>query len=522
MTDHTPTLEQAAIIEAACKRSESIMIMADAGCAKSSTLEMLSKRMTPVPTLALAFNKKIATEMQARLPKHFVVKTMNGLGYGAWASKLGGAKLTLRDNKLGDLLKELCKEEAYDLTEDDWKDTLGLVRDARNAGLVHSAWTDGGLIPDTDESWDMLLDQTSPREDLTRLAREVLKRSTLLAFQGEVDFDDMIYMPVMFKGNWRPFPLVLVDEAQDLSPLNHMQVQFVSNKRLIVVGDPKQAIYAFRGADSSSMEKLRALRPAWLDLSLHTTFRCPKIIVARNRGHAPGFTAAEANPEGEFHDWKRPGDDAPLEFNGVKEDGWGVRWLRSLKLPGEKIFVLCRNNAPLLGLAFKLIRQGVMPQMLGRDIGKGLIGLSKKIAPKDATPRDEFLTRIESWRREETRKAREAKKAHLVSGITDRAECLIAVAEEATDGSAGGVRAAITALFKRDSGEFTLATGHGAKGLEAAVNVHLDPWRIPSRCALEDAEAGDERQLMQERNLKYVIETRTKRVFVEANLEDFV
>ena len=46
------------------------------------------------------------------------------------------------------------------------------------------------------------------------------------------------------------------------------------------------------------MAKISDLRPNWLRRPLTLTFRCPKAIVARQQGHAPGFRAADRNAEG--------------------------------------------------------------------------------------------------------------------------------------------------------------------------------------------------------------------------------
>lgn len=522
-----PTAEQQAIIDATKQSKLSIMVEADAGCTKTSTLEMLARRMQSIPSLAIAFNKKTATELQQRLPPHFQVKTMNGLGYGAWQRKVGG-KLRLSEYKIGDLIKSVSKEFDAKLSTDDWSTVKDLVNGARQAGLIHKNYAQEyeGLIEDTTDNWVEISEQIEPRFDLIGIAREVLRESTAQALLGEVDFDDMVYCSVLMGGQYAQFPLVVIDEAQDLNPLNHLQVQKSARDRLIVMGDQKQGIYAFRGASHDSIARLRMLRKEWIDLPLHTTFRCPKVVVARQQQHAPGYAAAEHNAEGEFYRWissdgaKALGQSG-LEFNGLKSDTWSYKWLQSLRKPGEKIVIACRNNAPLMGIAFRLIRQGIMPEMLGRDIGKGLIALSKKISPAEAELLPRFAEKVREWQREETRKAKEFNKDHLIAGVIDRAECLIAVAETAKATNVGELRKAIAELFARSNGEVTLGTGHRLKGLEFSIVVHLDPWRIPSRYALLAAEEGDERQLQQEKNLRYVVETRTKRVLVEANLGDF-
>ena len=188
-------------------------------------------------------------------------------------------------------------------------------------------------------------------------------------------------------------------------------------------------------------------------------------------------------------------------------------------MPVASVAVLCRNNGPLLSLAFKLIRQGIGVVVLGREIGKGLIVLSKKLCPEDGAPADQVRGKVLEWQESEISTAMANDKPERVAGITDRAECLLAVLESAEARDAGQLRQLLTQLFARDHGQVTLSSIHKAKGLEWDVVLHLDPWRIPSKWAKA---SGDERALEQELNLKYVAETRCKHTLVAADLEYFV
>ena len=65
-----------------------------------------------------------------------------------------------------------------------------------------------------------------------------------------------------------------------------------------------------------------------------------------------------------------------------------------------------------------------------------------------------------------------------------------------------GAKAALDKVFNT-SGPIKLMTGHKAKGLEFDTVYHLDPWIIKD-------ERGD-----QEKNLRYVIQTRAKEAYYE-------
>lgn len=505
---HSPTAEQEAIRRAYLDSPLSIMVNAYAGTGKTSTLELLSKEIS-IPALALAFNVLIKKELESRFPNNFTVKTFNGLGHGAWGSAIG-KRCEVDDRKVGKLVTEIAKAEGLTLSTEAWNGVRALVDSARMSGLVPSIFPQKGLVHDTPETWQELNSGLFPECEYPDLARAVLCQSIKLAMQGKIDYDDQIYMSCLFGGSFPRFPLILVDEAQDLSPLNHLMVKKCAGPtgRLIVVGDRKQAIYAFRGADSTSMDSLKALRPEWIELPLTTTFRCAKSIVARQQEHAPGYNAFHTSPEGEvLHWWKE--EDPAWDWGDVKE----------VALQGH-IAVLCRNNAPLLSLAFKLIRAGVGCHMRGREIGKGLVALSKKILKDDTLPREECLTLVDDWMARETHLAQANNKDAKVAAVTDRGECLLAVLEHPSVETAGQLRRALETLFAKDTG-VTLSTIHKSKGLEWETVLVLDPWRIPSKFAQREASLGNTARIEQEYNLRYVAETRAKRTLIFVNKDDF-
>ena len=66
---------------------------------------------------------------------------------------------------------------------------------------------------------------------------------------GCIDFDDMIWLPVVLDLPQRKFDRVFIDECQDL---NRSQIELSlravkPDGRILAVGDPHQAIYSFRG-----------------------------------------------------------------------------------------------------------------------------------------------------------------------------------------------------------------------------------------------------------------------------------
>lgn len=469
------TEEQVAIIEAAIGTTDNLMINALAGAAKTSTLQFLAKYMPAQPTLCLAFNKRIAEEMQERLPGHVKCQTLNSLGHRVWMQVVTG-KINLDTKKTYRLLKAEVdnlrrdeRAEAYDY----FSEMMKTVGKAKINGYIPD-----GIAPhakrliDAGTFWSEGLD---PADDLPSIARflvdRVLTESIKEAYKGTIDFDDQIYMSTLFGGTFPRFPVVMVDETQDLSPLNHEMLKKLGTGRLIAVGDPWQSIYGFRGAVSQGMRSLRD-HFNMRELTLSVSFRCPRAVVRRAHSRVPHM---------QWADWAEEG-----EVNVLS------KWTASTVPDGAAI--ICRNNAPLFRLAFDLIRGGRGIELRGFDIGPSLIKALKKLGPptldKEAT-----YAAIDKWQEEKERRGKSAT-------VADRAECLRVFVD--MGGDLKGAILYAESIFE-SKGPIQLLSGHKSKGLEWETVFHLDPWRVPSPFALA------EEAIEQELNVKYVIETRAKR-----------
>lgn len=478
-----PTAEQAYIIEAARCMQDNLLINALAGAAKTSTLVMIAHALPSTIMLSLAFNKRIATEMASRLPSNVMCKTLNALGHGVWATACS-KRLTLNTRKSYEILKGLVdglgrrdKGEAYE----SFSETLKLIGAAKLAGYIPDKSPSGRRLISCDDFWANLDEET---EEINRdLVDHALLESISQAYAGTIDFDDQIYMSTLFGGAFPRFPLVLVDEAQDLSAINHAMLEKLVTQRIIAVGDPYQSIYAFRGAMSTSMASLRA-KFAMKEMNLSISFRCPKSIVERARSRAPHM---------QWPDWAEEGTvNAPTEWSSADI--------------GDGAAVICRNNAPLFRLAFTLIRAGRGVTVVGSDIGPALVKALKKLGSEDMTY-EQAAKAIDAWETERLRKNKGK------AATKDKAECLRVFLS--VGGSLAGAIAYAESIFK-SAGPIQLLSGHKSKGLEYDHVFHLDPSRIPSPYA----EGPDEQE--QELNVRYVIETRAKKSLTLIEMENYV
>ena len=479
---HTPTPEQQAIIDAAVHTHDNLLLNALAGAAKTSTLEMICNALPPTePVLSLAFNKRIADEMSQRLPGHVKCQTLNSLGHRSWAQALGSKRITLESRKNGTILKQIIdgaspaeKGELFDAFGDivklvAWMKSIGYIPAGKFSGatsLISREVLLAGL-EDEDAQW-------------IPIAERVLFESIKMAYNGLIDFDDQIYMSTLFGGNFPKYPLVMIDEAQDLSPLNHAMLRKLVTRRIIAVGDPWQSIYGFRGAVSNGMSLLKATFNM-TEMTLSISFRCPISVVRHAHKRVPHM---------KWPEWAIPGEVVTLP-----------KWNAS-DIPDEAA-IICRNNAPLFKLALQLIRNGRGVHLVGADIGPKLVKLLKKLGPVGMV-QTEVCRQINIWEETQLAKAKEP------GSIVDRAECLRVFAEAGPT-----LQAAIDYaehLFAA-KGPVQLMSGHKSKGLEFATVYHLDSWRVPSKFAKAPEE------IEQELNLEYVITTRAKRslFFIDSN-----
>jgi DNA helicase-2/ATP-dependent DNA helicase PcrA len=476
-----PTPEQQVIIDFAVSSKENLLIRAFAGTAKTTTLEFIARALPIQPILCLAFNKRIAVAMTQRMPGHLTCKTFNAVGI--WATACG-KRLTVDSKKSYELLKlaieALPRNERAD-ARDCFAETLKAVSAAKMQGYVpEGKFSHAKRLASRADFIDSFDEE--PGALILSLVDEVLGRSIAAAYEGLIDFDDQIYMPTLFGGTFPRFPLVLVDEAQDLSPLNHAMLRKLVTARLIAVGDPYQSIYAFRGAMTSSMARLRE-EFAMHEMTLSVSFRCPRQVVRRAWFRVP------------FMKWFEQAEEGHVEV---------LREWSAISIP-DGAAIICRNNAPLYKTAMDLIRAGRGVQLVGADIGPGLVKVLRSLGP-ESTPKEQCYGLIDKWEAERLRKAKGK------ASIADRAECLRVFCSFGRN--LGEAISYAEHLFKQQ-GPVQLLSGHKSKGLEWDVVYHLDPWRIPS-VYTETPE-----ELEQELNVRYVIETRAKRELYLVTREGF-
>lgn len=438
---------QQEVFKAVKDTRSNLLVQAVAGSGKTTTI-VEAMRHESANALFLAFNKSIATELQQKIPVGREARTFNSLGHSALY------RMIPRTSKLDTWkIRNLLKEHVDAQVIPQLQRVIGLAK--------HNAV---GILDPGEVEWFLNRLEQDPDLDPEGLAayadaaHQVFWKS--LDCEASFDFDDQVYLPVYHNRSLGSPDVVFVDEAQDLSPIQHLMLARL-NARTIAVGDRAQAIYGFRGADENSMDSLKQ-RFDMLELPLSITYRVPEKIAMLARSRVPDLEWAKS--------------------------GGKVEWVSVLPQPsafGAESMVICRNNAPLFRLGLEFIRARV-PCKLMTAFGQEL---TKFISKLEGTTSAQAIKSLYEWRDRQLEKARSDTR---ITAIHERVECVEPFLREFKLKIQAG--AALTQIIASETGT-RICTIHKSKGLEARHVFFLQPELLKM-------------EFIQEQNLYYVGVTR--------------
>jgi len=298
-----------------------------------------------------------------------------------------------------------------------------------------------------------------------------------------IDFDDMIWLPVVLNLPLEQCDFLMVDEAQDM---NKLQIAFIlrlvkESGHIIAVGDRYQSLYGFRGADTNAIQNIIDMLKANV-LPLSVTYRCPRLHVERAQKIVPQLEARDNAPEGVIRDIQY--------YDFAKE-----------VQPGD--MVVCRTNAPLIKPAFECIRMHKKAVIRGMDFRDALINLIDKFETNDLNSFE--ISLMEYFTHEHQKLLDNAKEMQAVL-LEDKVKTIRFVATESS--TVIEMKEKIKMLFSDDATGVIFASVHRAKGGEADNVFILRPDLMPHKKAKKDWEKA------QEQNCIYVAETRSKNQLV--------
>lgn len=445
-----------------------MVIEAGAGVGKTFTIVEGSNRIDATKIGFLCFNKSIQKELSDRLPQNVEAKTFHALGFAA--IRAAGIRTKVNNYKTKNIIDDY---HGKDFNSFPLAKLIGLMKgsmvDAHDLRSIRFLIDKYNIEFESSREEDMAIDSIPDIMD------ECLKQTHV------IDFDDMIWLPLQKNLPFPSFDVLFVDEAQDFNEMQRELIfRCVKNGRCIVVGDPNQAIYGFRGADSNSMnifkEQLLKTNRGVSEFPLSLTWRCPKSVVAEANRYVKDFNCLETAEQGAVK------VNAPFK-------------------PVEGDMVLCRYNAPLVGAFYDLILQGKSAYVLGRDMTKGLVNYVNKITRNKNMGTKEFTQLLENDFNVSYNRLMKADKINQANTLEDKYNCVKIFAARAD--TVGGILEEIKRVFdNNEKGEIMLSTVHKAKGLEADNVYILATERMPHPKATNPRE---------ERNICYVAITRAKK-----------
>ncbi|UZP66947.1 UvrD-helicase domain-containing protein [Desulfovibrio mangrovi] len=234
-----------------------VLVMAGPGTGKTRTLvgrimHLLDLGVSARHILALTFTRRAAREMEERLvlalgsgqatPR---ADTLHALGFEYWQKSYDDAPTLLSEEGARRVFSEANPDESSQRIRDAW-DAINLCRERMEAC--------------TPEYRDMFVNYST------------LKGSWNLA-----DYTDLLefWVEQVDAGVYScPYTHVLVDEIQDLSPLQLTLIRKLvpeGGQGFFGIGDPDQSIYGFRGAHG---DVLHYLQEAWPGLDIIRLTEC--------------------------------------------------------------------------------------------------------------------------------------------------------------------------------------------------------------------------------------------------------
>ncbi len=328
------------------------MVTAGPGTGKTSTLIshilylLKIRRVKPSYITAVTFTNQAAKELRERISKELGKGTAaRKLQVGTFHSiawkflKSRGIEFTLvGDLETRELADKLVKEYALDMTASRFLTEISNYK----TNMCLNGFPPTAPCPGFTEAFTAYQDCLKEwnAADFDDLLLEALDMARETASDGKKSPDA------------GPFSYLMVDEFQDISPLQYqlMKAWNEKGKELFVIGDSDQAIYGFRGADAKCFQELRGEFPDARQITLEENYRSTPEILA---------LASEVIS-------KNPGGDRLLRPN--RPQGSPVRAVQCGSEKAEAIFVAKEINRLAGGIGM-LEAQELFPEAQGQAWG---------------------------------------------------------------------------------------------------------------------------------------------------------
>jgi DNA helicase-2/ATP-dependent DNA helicase PcrA len=438
-------------------------------------------------TLVLTFTREAAGELRRRLPRlgitgRIVAGTFHSVAHQLLQQRwtdLGQQPKTLATDRkrlvsqTGEYVK--IDELVADL---DWATSRGISASEYSAAIRR-------------EGRHSNVDSGTVAEVLEKYIAEKRKR-------GVIDLDDLLGMIISALRSdegfadgvrWR-FRHVLIDEAQDLNPLQHRLVDLFRHKRddLFLVGDPAQAIYGFNGSDPALLVNVEDRFPGVEIVRLPLNHRSTPQVVGAGahalttngqradvRSNRPDGSAVTIAPHEDEH-----GEATAVARNIARLDPTLVR--------GGNVAVLARTHAVLGPIRAALARAGLTVRTI-------VDGPGSVLAPHlQQAYRSSSGSQLRRWVHDSLDDADDDDPLREVALVG------LNYLREQPNGDGPGMRAWVNSTdpFGRNDPGVDVLTFHGSKGREwhTVFLVGCETSLVPHRSATTNVAKAEEARLL--------------------------
>lgn len=468
---------QTTILDFVENQNNNLIISGVAGCGKSTTLRLIAetirKKYPQASILYLAFNNEICEDIEPKLQKFGV----DVLTFHKWGNRSIGWKKSIDRFKYYNKISKYIDNE---IELSGFPPFGGLTATQINqiVDILRLWWikVDTNSVTRALEHWNIDRDiewYDENLEPLTNYVRDLIL--TGLKEKNKIDFVEMLTFPLIHKQVLKSYDFYLIDECQDLSNVMLKMIETkINSSRIISCGDRNQAINGFAGAEFNSFDLLKEMTQSE-ELPLSVCYRCPDQIIDLARKYVPRIEGTGKNGE--------------LLNKSISD-------LISEIQPEQ--MVICRKNNPLIGIAFKLMIQGLKVIIKGKDFGKYITYYinkveNTKVGYENLLPKldDLIMNLVNKTRNPDRREA-----------LLDLQQCIIYLYENSGSSSFEDLKKVVDRLFSDNipNNSVLLSSFHRSKGLENS-NV----WLLLDK-PLADP---DESAKNQESNLAYVAITRS-------------
>jgi superfamily I DNA/RNA helicase len=257
------------------------LILAGPGTGKTFTLTMrvihlvVNKKVAPSNILAITFTNRAKEEMEKRITRAFSERKISNL-ISIFTFHSFGLSILKRYAEVfgrnypfsifGEDETRYILRFFLGISKKEIEDIKNKIKTAKNSGFGTSSFED---------------------ERFSQIYEEYEK---FLKKENAFDIDDLILYPVrlfhkreeiikLYRGIYK---FICVDEYQDINQVQYQLIRLLAQDKdanICVIGDPDQAIYAFRGANVKFIQNFREDYPEARIYKMKKSYRCSNIIL---------------------------------------------------------------------------------------------------------------------------------------------------------------------------------------------------------------------------------------------------